>query len=423
MSQPNSNKTKGASKVSSKVPPKESPKDDPKGTSNKIPDKVLPKVPPKVPPKEVVKGPKKGRTLMEAYSTPINRKIQDISDNLPDYDDQDDYYDQSTNVNIIDPNRAHNSARHWQVNSNEIMDLPPPTHLYPNNLPYYDNDTYYDNPPHIKQPFPKEVQSQPLYSSRPTQLPHQRPQSYQPTLSYQSMYQPTPQSLQMIPSPQMRPSLQMGPSRQTGPSVPSSQMGPSVPSPQMIPSVPSSQMIPSVPSSQMIPSVPSSQMIPSVPSSQMIPSQVEGTRGQSLLHYHVVGGVGWQRLMGYRKGMNLQPLEIMKGGVLYGMVFSYGGTEPIETDVIYVCKNIGYDVPNAGSKGVIAMINISSQIVGPCSFTLLAGESILVQEARIVWSPLDHVLVRSDKVSIYSKNLTGVDLEWYVTYDNYDRSN
>lgn len=136
----------------------------------------------------------------------------------------------------------------------------------------------------------------------------------------------------------------------------------------------------------------------------------------SLVNYHIIGSHGWQRINGYRKGMNYQPLLIMRRCRLYGLVFSYAGVDHIQPITLYILKNFTNDIPTPESNSVVGILTISEPINSPLMFTIGIAESIEVDNHTIAWKNISDTYERNDKLSLYCDNLDGVNLEIYFEF-------
>jgi hypothetical protein len=143
----------------------------------------------------------------------------------------------------------------------------------------------------------------------------------------------------------------------------------------------------------------------------------------SLSHYHVAGGKGWQRIFGYNRGTDIQPLCIMRSGLLYGISFTHSGIGVIPPSSLYICKNIERStIPTDNEPFVIGIIHIDGMINNACAFTLMPEEELsLVNDVKISWIPRyssdnELWLKRGDRISIYAENLSGANIELYVEY-------
>jgi len=153
------------------------------------------------------------------------------------------------------------------------------------------------------------------------------------------------------------------------------------------------------------------------PLSQGIVSQQQGI--SSLTHHNINGGKGWQRVFGYNQGTDIQPIQIIKSSIIYGITFSHSGIGIIPAGDIYIYKNIlNSESKSDNSEYIIGVINISNDISNPCSFTILPGESNIVSEGIIVkWENHqgnNHKLERSDRISLYGINLLGANIGLYI---------
>ena len=148
------------------------------------------------------------------------------------------------------------------------------------------------------------------------------------------------------------------------------------------------------------------------------PARTEPVHSHTLVNYHVTGGKGWQRVIGYSRATDIQPIQTIKHGMLYAISFSHSGIGTIPKCAIYICKNrMNSEAPSDESEHVVSVIRIENDINGAHSFTLFPGEVLnLNPETEIIWEASDSEFERGDRVSIYAENLSGSNIELYIEY-------
>jgi hypothetical protein len=140
---------------------------------------------------------------------------------------------------------------------------------------------------------------------------------------------------------------------------------------------------------------------------------IENQYRNSLFHYNITGGKGWQRICGYIRGTDLQPIQIIKDGNLYGFNISHSGMGVIPVGSIYICKNNKENnIPSNDSKSVIGIIHIKNEINKPFNKTLMPDETF----EDISWESRSVELTRDDHISIYAENLSGSNIGIYIEY-------
>jgi len=133
----------------------------------------------------------------------------------------------------------------------------------------------------------------------------------------------------------------------------------------------------------------------------------------SLTHYHITGGKGWQKIFGYVKGTDVQPIQAIKSGVIQGISFSHSGIDPIPSGPFFICKNVNPETPiSETNPSVMAIIQLKSEIANTTNFTLVPNENI----EQVSWESKSVQFKRNDKLSVYGENLTGANIELYVEY-------
>ena len=172
----------------------------------------------------------------------------------------------------------------------------------------------------------------------------------------------------------------------------------------------------------------------------------------SLIRYHFAGGKGWQRIFGYGRGTDIQPIRIIRDSRIYGLSFSSSGIGIIPAGSITIHKNMR-PCKNA-AESIISNITISDDIVKPSGFVIFPGETIMIEdnikinwvikapiksedltsESEVVNSEDDHkhgyrrsphlaeipedlnALDRGDCVSIQADNILGANIELFIEY-------
>ena len=144
----------------------------------------------------------------------------------------------------------------------------------------------------------------------------------------------------------------------------------------------------------------------------------EKRKTRSLTHYHISGGKGWQRIYGYVRGTDMQPIQMIKGGVIYGISISYSGIGSISQCSIFLCKNmdrdVNLDVPDENTESVIGVIKLKEEatLTKSINFTLMPDED----NKYALWKSQTVQVNRNDCLSLYAENLSGVNLEFYIEY-------
>jgi len=135
----------------------------------------------------------------------------------------------------------------------------------------------------------------------------------------------------------------------------------------------------------------------------------------SLIHYNIIGGKGWQRIFGYMRGTDIQPIQIIQDSKLYGISLSHSGIGTIPIGSIYICKNRETDyVPTDNDNYIIGIIRVKNEIVKPINKFIRSNE----QDKELFWEIRSNVLKRNDRISIYAENISGSNLEIFIEYSS-----
>lgn len=137
----------------------------------------------------------------------------------------------------------------------------------------------------------------------------------------------------------------------------------------------------------------------------------------SLVSYHIAGRKGWQRVGGYIQGTDVQPIQAIKSGIIYGLSFSHSGLGSIPSGIIYICKNADIsntlsNIPLETDSSVLAIIRIKTEITDATNFTLLPNE----RTEKVIWESKSNVVNRGDQLSIYAEDLSSSNIELYLEY-------
>lgn len=141
----------------------------------------------------------------------------------------------------------------------------------------------------------------------------------------------------------------------------------------------------------------------------------------SLVSYHISGSKGWQRVGGYIQGTDVQPIQAIKSGIIYGLSFSHSGLGSIPSGIIYICKNadilntpqnVPSNIPLETDPSVLAIIRIKTEITDATNFTLLPNE----RTEKVIWESKSNVVNRGDQLSIYAEDLSSSNIELYLEY-------
>lgn len=144
-----------------------------------------------------------------------------------------------------------------------------------------------------------------------------------------------------------------------------------------------------------------------------MPIGYESSPSTSLVHYHIIGGKGWQRIFGYTRGTNLQPIIIMKSSILYGLSISHSGIGSIQPGAIFLCQNNIdiHDNSPESSESIIAIIKIKTELTIATNFILFPNEDNEFASWELIGNTMK--INKGDKISLYANNLSGANLELY----------
>lgn len=140
-------------------------------------------------------------------------------------------------------------------------------------------------------------------------------------------------------------------------------------------------------------------------------------RSISLVHYHITGGKGWQRIYGYVRGTEVQPIQIIRPGTICAISMSHSGIGSLPAGSISICKNIDISALDANSPisdnpSVIGTIRINAELTQAVNFTLTPDE--ITKQAS--WESKNIQLDKDDRLSLYADNLSGMNIEVYIEY-------
>ena len=149
--------------------------------------------------------------------------------------------------------------------------------------------------------------------------------------------------------------------------------------------------------------------------SRSVAHHVSATRSTTLVHYHITGGKGWQRLFGYSRGTDIQPIQIINPATIYRVCISHSGIGSIPVGSAYLCKNMVTGVvPTAETEAVVGIIHFHSEILKPINIILKPGD----KHDDITWETKSVQLAEGDQLSMYSDNLSGSNIELYLSSES-----
>lgn len=140
---------------------------------------------------------------------------------------------------------------------------------------------------------------------------------------------------------------------------------------------------------------------------------MEGS-ASSLTHYNIAGGKGWQRSFGYVRGTEVQPIQMIRAGILCAVSLSHSGLGSIPVGSVFICKNRNGNTatPTDVDDSVIGIIRIKRELHQATDFILSPNEST----DTATWESRTNHFVAKDRLNLYAENLSGANMELYVEY-------
>jgi hypothetical protein len=138
---------------------------------------------------------------------------------------------------------------------------------------------------------------------------------------------------------------------------------------------------------------------------------------RALVHYHITSGRGWYKLAGYQKGTDVAPIIAVRSGSLHSIRFS--ASSMVKNENYYICKNIGpKEIINESSPKVMGYLKINGDISVNVNFVIDPNHEVNIgNRCKISWISNSLKLERGDRIGLFCRGMTNVDIEIYVEYE------
>jgi hypothetical protein len=131
----------------------------------------------------------------------------------------------------------------------------------------------------------------------------------------------------------------------------------------------------------------------------------------TVVHYSFIGGKGWQRLVGYSKGSDCQPITCLMEGRILGITVTHSGIGRIAPTHINICTNVKEgEIP--ADRTINSVLVLTNELTNAQSVTAFDGDDA----DELIWQSQGVFLQRRDQISLYADNLIGANIELYIEY-------